>query len=59
VTVIVDDGHLGRMVVEQVLCNLVVEHEVLVIELLHSLIDICCFSDIRIYSAKVANIFHF
>ena len=59
VTVIVNDGHLSRMVVKQVLCYLVVEHEVLVIEWLHNLFDVYCFSDTRNDAAKVVIIFHF
>ena len=35
VTVIVNDGHLSRMVVEKILCYFVIQHKVLVIELLH------------------------
>ena len=34
-TVIVDNGHLSRMIVEQILRHLGVEQEILVIELFH------------------------
>jgi hypothetical protein len=36
VTVVVDDGHLSRMIVVQVLGDFSLQHKVLVVELLHN-----------------------
>ena len=39
VTVIVDDGHLCRMIVIQVLCRLGLQNKVIVIKLLHKFVS--------------------
>jgi hypothetical protein len=51
VAMVVDDGHLSRMVVIQVLGNLSLQHEVLVVELFHECVVLKFLS--YIFSAKI------